>query len=399
MNRLLFKQILLFLIVFHIGNLYAQETDLRLYEAVQNPRVIKLSEIASEVTFVWPEKTRYSYIPPISSLENKNAYFLLEDKILYVGYYLLLFDRKTGEYIRQIGAKSGNPNRDLSFYYDYTGANSPYYEREGKIMTYNSRFFLEYDLLTNKPKVYPRPTTTNKDTFLGRLNKDVIVSLDRNTKGNSAVKLYFQNKDSVFMTSPQHHHFDPKRISTGLHGGTYYFRDNLFLFDECNDTVFHITSTGERASYLLGRGTKGITNQQIIDFRTESYQKNKRSLYNEKVAGYFTDFHICENDSFILFSFKYDSKNYAGYYSKKAEETHVAGPDKSGNTCFVNDLQKGFPLFPSKWTINNKNELIGEISVEDIHKWIEANGTENIDSKYLKLKAKDNPVLMILKLK
>ncbi len=77
----------------------------------------------------------------------------------------------------------------------------------------------------------------------------------------------------------------------------------------------------------------------------------------------------------------------------------VAYVPDTGTSFFTNDLNGKVPLLPARWTINSRNELIGEVAVESLQQWAKDMKITLPVTLFPDKGIRNNPVLLLLKLK
>ncbi len=312
--------------------------------------------------------------------------------IILIGYkQMFLFDRKSGEFIREIGQFGKGP-----YEYRATLHNNTYdYSRKVLIARqWNRKIFIEYNV---KGEVMANPSFTCPEIgfFMGQPNhfKDSIYVLyySKMPENNHQRLKLIDTQCNIMKTYNRAiRSEDGSRAIIGF-SVFYKHQDDLMFFEEYCDTLFQVTEENLIQRFVFGLG----------EFEP-SYEKQFDSGYltgDERKK----DFHInnlFESKRYLFIRFSYDEYGFwQAVYDKKKKIVLMQG-DEQG---YDNDIDNFVPLKYAT-SVNNDNELIGFIEAYNVVAWFETHPEKAaklpVHLKKLKyLKPTDNPVIMIADLK
>jgi len=390
----------------HKDNLLTMNVE----NAFDNPCDIFLSDFATEI----------EYIPLETIRESVTGGYL---RVFATGRYIIavafrqnyLFDRKTGKFIREIGRYGRGPNEYMSTTHSVpfdedrqtirSSANDPQ-----KNIEYDLNGFVVRSLLfppKNKPKY-------NMWSEMIPLNDKYFVTYVMNNSGNETDKLIvFDEKGNVYARFPNHHTFEinPKHAGSFTTSGQvfYKWKNDVFFYENCVDTLFRVTKDEIFPCYhlQLGKYNPPYSEKSNLPWGDPDPFGDNKMRYN------FFEFQtINESERFLFFSFLYGKGDpianiqpiFFGYYDKELNITKISKVDQIKISPVINDLDDFAPLHPTRWSINNSGEMIAYMEAGDIEEWFDANPEKaKILPDHLKILSKltseDNPVIIIAKLK
>ena len=384
-----------------VGCTSPTETDtvlaIDIEEAFNNLCDIFLSDFADDVEYIPLENTP-------ESVTGENLYVYATDRYLVAISFkrMQLFDRTTGRFLRKIGVLGQGPN-------DYL-ATQPVYgfdeHRQTILCEGSSNNRIVYDLEGNTIYKIFNPEGVDISKNLISLDENSYAIYLVNYYGNDPYKLYlFDDKGNVFKKFANHHSYIPDPNSFFTMPCIFYkWKNNLFFYENCVDTLFHVTKSELNPYYRLKLGKY---NPPYSD-RPRLPQPNNDPIMDK----YFLFRTINETDRFLFFSFTHGkfyqrggySPTYFGYHEKQTGITKVSKVDDTHRSPIINDLDDFSPLCPMGWTITPSGEMVAYLEAEDILEWFEANPEKARElPKHLKelskLKIEDNQVVVIARIK
>ncbi|MEQ8339161.1 MAG: 6-bladed beta-propeller [Cyclobacteriaceae bacterium] len=375
------KSLLLVLCVPILSNCGFEETErirvIDVTKVLYQPREISLSHLASDVEYIQLETTE-------NSLINKRLrLFANEDNIVAISYrQILVFERKTGRFLREISNYGRNPGSYMS-----TIDVLPFEEETNTIYARGNSKKLEFSL---KGDLKNEIVTPENSFTTAKINDENYVGYALNYNGNEKVKLViFDSLGNVIQTFPNYL-VAPKSKSIHVYkpnGWFYKYNSQLYFCEQFNDTLFHITAEGISPRYVLSRGKFSPPyNKQTVGFPMSEY-----FMYN----------HIYESERFLFYTFDFEKEKHTAVFDKSNMEVMVGDYSQSDGSGFTNDMAGFFPMKIS--SINNNNELIGFLEAHEIIQWFDDNPqlVKELPKElrtYQKMSESDNPVVIIAKL-
>lgn len=303
---------------------------------------------------------------------------------------IFLFDRNTGNFIKEIGEYSRSPEGYMENIYAY-----PYDEFRNRFYAkgWIPNSFYEYNIdgqLINK--IIP-PLNNYSVTSLVPANDSLYYGFIWNYDGKQDIKLVaLDSNNKIIKTYPQYQHFDFEMGRDQIEvynwdGWFYKYNDALYVYESFSDTVFSINNQGNLIPKYI------FKNQDL------GAPYNVRFSPNFNPMEYYRITSIFESDSFLFVTYKFRNNDFLGLYNKQNGRT-LASPDSLG---IINDIDNIFSF--RFYSLNNQNEIIGYKHAYEVLKWLEEQPEEKIDrlpgkfQKLRTLKEADNPVVMIAKLK
>lgn len=378
--------ILLFNIFCQYSNVFCQKFPvLDLSSAIEHPTSITLSDFVESITYI-----------PLSTSDDAlvDQYPLLyatKDYIISVkSKKCLLFDRKNGFFVREIGSYGRGPgeyrstlgffNDDLpTFYFKGWNGNLIKYTVDGvfrgniHIPGYNDSF--------DSP-TYPMNYSFINDTLIVC---DLLIALGTETKS----MLIFNENGKLLKSVPNYNILQTKQryvLETGA-GNFYRFNDNLFYQNKYNDTVFQVSVDGKTPYIVIDRGKY-----------SPPFESKWGLIDNKRHYNFISMSKFSENSRFMMFDFNYNGGKYFALYDKSVKSLKVA----HNPAGIKNDVDEFLDLSFSY--LNSEGELVSYIDAVDIINWIEENPKKfkelKTELQFLQdIEITDNPVVVIAKLK
>lgn len=358
---------------------------LNLSSAIEHPENIALSDFVESIIYI-PLATTYDYLVD----KNPRVYVTKDYIVTITNYTCLVFNRKNGEFIREIkhiGRGPGEYQATRGFFNDvipayyFTGWNGNLvkYTMDGvfrgnvKIPGYEDNFV--------SPSVSMNYSFINDSIIVC----DFLIALGTESKS----LMIFSEKGNVLKIIPNHNILKTKQnfvLTTG-ESSFYRFSDNLFFQNMYNDTVFRVTVDRITPYFVLNRGKY-----------SPPFESKWWSLEKKLKSNFISQPTYSENNRFISFNFYFGRDNYFALYDKSLKLLKVVD-NKSG---IKNDID-GFIDLSFNY-LNSEGELISLIQANDLVNWIEKNPEK---FKVLKpglqklhdINMTDNPVIVIAKFK
>ena len=329
--------------------------------------------------------------------------------IVYAFPRLLLFDRQTGKFIRQIAAQGGDINNFTGFNHTY-----PFDENSLTVFLMHLEGGIEYDI---KGNVLRKICFLEKGSMLNffPISENIFGGYKSNITGNELYKLFIFDYDGNELNRfINHHSYEMPHNQPTVSGGgflAYKWQSNVYFYENCVDTIYKIDKNNLIPYYhiKLGKYNPPYSEKPLFTFPPDPV----RPLFKNYI--FFNSMY--ETDRFLFFSFRHDKKDrmrqrghsipismYFGFYNKQTGITKISAEDHTDKNYVINDVDHFVPIYPFYFSINQSDELVAYIEAESILDWFEANPDkaktlpEHIQA-LSKLKLDDNPVVVITKLK
>lgn len=422
MIRYQFKFPIGLLFSFFVLHIIAQESNLIVID-LKNPIVehIPMSRMFSDIEYIQLEN-RDNF-----KFNKKAVYYLSNEYIIVANIFdgVFAFDRKTGQFVKQISEEGGGDGKYLRmpiFNYGFDEKNDvfffdDYQQWKGVEMASNKEV-----VKITKPKERRVISLPNKESGTSQaastissessisdnanegwkqgsifnpwsLGNGKYAGFVNNSTGNIDVGLViFDVNGKVLKSFPNTRKYERELMSSPVNSGQFYAYDGETYFKEFfyNDTVFHIKDEALIPHILFDTGDKQLPYESL------SYDFDKRNDDKYKIT------FVQETDLYIFFNFLiYDEVEkqkilFSGYYDKKLKKTFVCKA-KDGFGGFIDDIN-GLSSFNPLY-INSKEELIGKLSSSSLEQYDESKLSELGQTIFKKMKKSNNPVIVITHLK
>jgi hypothetical protein len=358
---------------------------LDLETAINHPNKIVLSDFIENLTYIVLETNQDCLIDANPKIIVTKDYIVINTQK-----QCLLFDRKGGYFIREIGRYGRGPGeyRNTNGFFDETslliyftgwGGNLIKYSLDGKSV--GSLPIPGYkDDLQN-------PSMPDKVTYL---KENLFVCNFFNINGIEPKSIMiFNNKSEIIRIFSRNNNLKKMNptISTGK-TAFHHFNNSVFFQEYFNDTVFKITSERITPYFILN---KGKYRPPYESYWWPIEKLRQAMLMNQPV--YF------ENSRFISFEYfiGFDT-HYFGLYDKMSKSLKI----KEYSSGLINDIDHFMDLRLS--SINEDGELSCLIQSQDLIRWFEINKdkSKSLKSELQTLKnvqPDDNPIVVIAKYK
>lgn len=386
-SKFIFSTVI-YLIAGYYNLVYSQQLPvLDLATAMAHPSKIALSDFVESITYLQLETT------PECLINNNPEVILLKDYILTrTSQQCLLFDRKSGKFIREIGHYGKGPGEFRGTYGFFDEISSIYYfiGWNGNLLKYSlDGKFLGSLEIPGYNGTFENPSMPDRYTYL---SSNLIVCNYMNINGlENKSFMIFDTKGKIIKTIPNRHLI--KNVKTAINTGTtsfHHFNNKTFYQEFYNDTVFTISLEEIKPYFILNRGKYRPQYEAL--WWTFEKRKEANMIYQPLYL---------ESSRFLTFEFYYVFGNPARFfalYDKTLKSLKVT----ENNSGIKNDID-GFMDLTLK-SINQSGELSCLIQSQDIIKWFE-NNKDKIKSLKTELQnlkninLGDNPVIVIAKYK
>lgn len=367
--------------------------------AFKNMKDTYLSMLVDSVVYVRLETSEKSLINIQPMIELTEDFLIVRNWVRGEAPLLLVFDRKTGKFLREIGRRGRGPN-EYSFvpksYFNQTQKIIYTLESNDHILTYN----LNGDIKDNfkipeqfHTDIEGLPGTLVSASFETYLDSNTFVSYVQNYTGNEKKKIVLFSKDAIIKIFPNYLSWErtPSRNINAVSPIFYHFDNRLFFKEPFNDTLFEVKHNKLKPRFVFSFGKYGIP----YALQDEYIRSGK--FINAMSVNYFT-----ENKYYFFFTIFKDKKSYLSYYDKSKKSLNVCKESDTYPSSIIDDINGFLPI--TKFYINERNELISYFDALSTRKWIDANPDKarSLTIKYPWLKDFDesgNPVILIAKCK
>ncbi len=379
--------IVTYLLAGYFNLLYSQQLPiLDITSAIEHPSKIVLNDFIESLIYVPLETDPECLIPANPDIKITKDYIIVS-----TFQKCLVFNRQTGDFIREIGRLGRGPGEyrggngffeDPSSIYYFTGwkGNLMKYSLDGKFL--GSVNIPGYDSSLETPSMPDRFTY---------LNKNLVVCNFININGlETKALMIFNNNGEIIKVIPNKNII--KNVNTVINTGTtsfHHFGNSTFYQEFHNDTVFMISSDRIRPYFILNRG-KYRPPYESLWWRFDKRRQEK--LIYQPV--------YLEGSRFITFEFNIfgDPTYFLALYDKTSKSLKITVK----NSGIKNDVD-GFMDLTFK-SVNESGELSCLIQPQDLIKWFENNKekSKSLKPELQKLKTtslEDNPIVVIAKYK
>lgn len=320
--------------------------------------------------------------------DNPNVSIYNQFVIIRTSKNCFLFDRFSGEFIREIGRYGKGPKEFMST----RGLINPNTEKV-YFLGWNSNF-LEYDLngefiksikIPNYKDDFETPSFPTNFTYY---NHDLVCYFSNLIGTEKKLLQIFNNDGKEIYTFSNSNIFPKSRFTlTTNESHFYHYKSNLFFKENYNDTIYRVGKEGLISEIILYTGKY-----------KKPYESKWWAIAQEHNFEFITPFDIIETDSYVFFKFYFKAKRRFGVYEKEKKQLKITDFEEG----ISNDIDGFIPFIPMG--ISDKGELIGKIDAYIIKQWFTDNPTKatNLPIQLQKLKSvkeTDNPIIVIANIK
>jgi hypothetical protein len=367
-------------------------------DALEKKQVTHLSMFIDSVVYVPLELSNRSLITTSPRIE------LTKDFIIVRNWgrkppLLLVFDRETGKFLRDIGTMGRGPNEYSSIPKDFFNQ-----MQETIYAIGNNNSVLIYDLFGDVKDVFKIPDHFQVEGIAGLegiqfssgsfdtyLDTNTFASYVNNYSGYEKKKMVLFSKDKIVKIFPNYLSWERAPSNNinvlSLESIFYHFNNRLFFKEAFNDTLFEVRKDTLTPRYVFSFGQYGI-----------HYALQDEYLKSGKRHHAFTLDHFTENHNYLFFTIQTNSKTYLTCYDKRNNYLKVCEEIDSYTSALIDDINNFLPV--TGFHFNERNEFITYFDALSVREWIESNPdrANTLSEKYPWLKDFDesgNPIIMI----
>ena len=362
---------------------------------IANTKKINLSTIASGIEYCMLE-TDDKCLIAYKNIHCSGDYFVSMENYCYV------FERKTGNFVRQISDRGQGPD-------DYQRVLDVLESNKGQICLEGNGQYLFFNLdgtLLHKIKKFQANVSFGFVAY-----NDLYVGGVTNTRGNSTIRIAFlDNKTGELIDSiPNHRSYNraegiPRNVSTDFF--FYTFNNSLHYKDIYCDTLYQIKDFSLQSRYIFDTGDRTVPYALQVEGRIDVRAAMRGRDY-DRYARYIVINQTHESAKFLYFTFDYRVMLYPAIYDKVENTLQIMSPVSKPPPPFItpyplygfeNDLDGGLPFWPQQMV--SDKEMMCVYSAEEL---LALDVTKITDEKlkYVlnSLEIDSNPVVAIVTLK
>ena len=342
------------LIVFDLEKAFSRQSE------------VPLGKFLNSINYVTLETNPHSIIGRFAHFELTDEYIIVRDNS--IPKQILLFDRKTGKFIKSIGKYGRGPNEYSRFSY------IPYDPDKRVLYAVNSlRQLLVYNLSDSDVEIIKTPDLVGSGEIIQlkkqemsfdiMMDDKIFVGYFINPLGMEKNVLALFTKDEVLKIFPNYQAL--KTMSHGVGGlmndnHTIYRQDNKIYFLEVfSDTLFQLTRDSLIPRYYFKMGKFNVT-----------WQINA-TMDHKLGMDYFYMLGIDESTKYLFINTLFKGTQYLGYVDKLNNTVTFCKLNSSGVSAFKDDISGLLDVRPVD--ITEKKEMVYIIKPLDLIKWFKEN--------------------------
>ncbi len=351
----------------------SQMKILDLAKAFSNQQETPLSKFVKTIKYVPLETNSQALLSGIGNYEVSDKYIICKDYNNGEN-KILLFDRETGKFLRQIGKQGQGPGEYRSTgYLPYNSIKKEFYAlgvREIFMYDLTGKYIdkIKYPAWTN-PKEYSNLPITRELVFKNMLDGDTFVGYCENTTGTETRKIVLLSKNGYIKVYPNYQTF--KRGNTFINGpetNFYKWGGNLYFIETFCDTLYQITKDALVPRYYFDWGKNNAP-----------YSMQAEIGYTHRWQDFFFIMNISENKNYIFFNIDFSKQSYTGFIEKRSDRVTFCKILKSGISGIYNDIDGLMDIIPYCFTQDNKMVYI--IQPVKLVKWLRENPDKAVQAK------------------
>ncbi len=364
---------------------------LDLAEAFSRPENVSLSRFVEEITFIPLETTPEAMISGSAVFEVTDDFVIAKTSSSGKN-HILLFDRITGRFIREIGKQGRGPGEFLMW------SQIPFNQAKKELYAHSySKELLTYDLAGNyignfKLPQWKDPLMKNDPvgiSYQNMLDDNTFVGYVLNLSGSEKRKLILLKTEGVVKVFPNHLTYNGSIARRVLQYNSLFCKwDNkLFFIEGFCDTLYQVKNDllEPRLFFDWGKYNATYSEQNAIDR-----------------SDYFILKDIDENKNYIFFRCWFLKADYTGFIDKKDYRVTFCKNGESGISSLKENIAGLMDVVPNDFT--RKNEMIYILEAVKLMAWLKENPEKAKQAKSRMPWLKDinefsNPVVAIGKCK
>lgn len=335
-----------------------QVINLDLAKAFANQQEVPLSRFIDKITYLPLETLQEALIP-------ENARYELTDDFVIVKtsaggiYRILLFDRNSGKFIREIGKQGRGPGE----YSHFGNSNIPYNHVKNEIYAFTySRDIIAYDLSGKNTGIIRVPGWSDPRWQEGRsvpfpadnmLDENIFAGYFHNLRGWENRKLVLFTNEKVVKIFPNHLTYNGSSGFYAYNIHFYNWDNKLYFIEGYCDTIYQVTKESLIPRYYLDWGQYNAP-----------YSKQNEINPND----YFFTVDLDENDKYIFFRLLFKKNIYTGFVEKTNNHVTLCKNNNSGTSGYKDDISGLMDVIPRDFTQNN--EMIYIIQPKKLMDWL-----------------------------
>jgi hypothetical protein len=358
------------------NNLESQLININILKSLNEKKTVQLSRFVEGVTYIPIETNPEILLAGDAEFDVTDEYIIVRNGKRDMKYQILLFDRKTGKFIREIGKQGRGP--DEYQVYSYIPFNSD--KREIYALG-PSRQILVYDLSGKiidriSPPIWKDIGIPANDEifnhfqtiyvqYYNTLDPNIFVGYVRNNSGMEKRKVVLFSKNGYLKVFPNHLIYkreDWRQFwqPPGQFAKFYKWNNELNFIEAFCDTLYRITKDRliPRYYFNFGRFNPPYSRQPDIMLEKHWYE-------------YFFIIKICENQDYIFFTFDLKKETYLAFIEKGTKNVTICKIGSSGISALKDDINGLMDVIPQSFTINN--EMIYVIKPSELINWLKEN--------------------------
>jgi len=373
--------------------------EIKIFENLSNTKNVKLSSIASSIEYYILETDKNFLVSSTSSIYCSEDYFVsIENHGCFV------FERTTGNFVRQISSGGRGPSEFLSVissFWDRDNENICVVGADRQLRFYNLDGTLSHQ------------TSNFIDINYGYIVAfgDFYVQAIHNRTGNNKIKIAFYCQSGNLICSvPNQSTWEvsqPGFIGLLSDRWLYTFENNLFFKEASNDTLFQIENYELKPRLVFDTGGRAVPYELQEEGRWNLYAAFSSGREpDDRYERYILISKIIEDAHRLYFTIEHNQRLYPAVFEKMEKKLEVFFPvdipafrrdRKIPLYGFENDLDGGLPFWPQQ--IISDTEMMQIYSAEDLLELDASEITdENLKNLLQNLTEECNPVVAIVKL-
>ena len=367
---------------------------LNLAEAFSRKEEVKLSRFVNGISYIKLENTSASVIGFVMQYEVTNDFVIVKQTGPGRKYQILLFDKATGKFLREIGKAGRGPGEFIIYsLMPYNPGKKEIYaiDQSGNILSYN------LNGINTGRTLKPKLNVIQFGAFAGLIDNDTFVMQVGNSTGTEKRKLILLAADGKTKIIPNTLTWDTAKIkgrftppAWGI--GNFYNWDNKTNFVELYcDTLYQVTKESMIPRYFFdwGKYNSPYSKQMWVSDRDRFYVN-------------FSIKNIFENKNHIFVRANFNENDQVFFVEKASNKVTFCKASESGEPGLQDDISGLMTVIPQGFT--PQNEMFWIIQPLALLKWLKQNpvAADKAYKKLLWLKDIDetsNPVIAIGKCK